>query len=407
MIGQKTSELADSISYRQLRLFESVGRLSSVRQGSDECNLSQPAVTQAIRKLEKQLDETLLERRASGSYLTPAGEIFHERVQSFISQFEDALVHFGVSGGRNAAATIANRISRSQVRGLIAIVEHLTFEKASQALSITQASLQRAARDLESNVRRSVYHRTAAGVMVTPNGLELGRLLKLANQEIEWGIREIWDLQGSAESQLTIGALPFGGSMLLATVLDGFATSHPSAEVRIVTEGAAEMTKRLRSGDVDLLVGLVQDTTADDLTNRILARTPYRVVCRHGHPLAGKSGIDTADLLDFDWVVGTPGSNRRQAFDMLFEGHATPHTGVATSSLPVVRHLIKNSDRLALMTSYELRMESHDFEAIDFREIDLCPAVGVTQRKGWTPTRLHRVFVDHLQAAVDEDERID
>jgi LysR family transcriptional regulator of gallate degradation len=41
-----------SASIRHLRLFESVAQLHGVRRASEECHLSQPAVTQAIAKLE-------------------------------------------------------------------------------------------------------------------------------------------------------------------------------------------------------------------------------------------------------------------------------------------------------------------------------------------------------------------
>lgn len=400
MTTRTIEEAADAISFRQLRLLESVGRLSSVRQGSEECNLSQPAVTQAIRKLERQLDEALFERRASGSYLTAMGEIFHRRVVSFFGQFEAALSDLGITGGQPALATTSNRISRSQIRSLIAIVEHGSFDKAAHALGLTQASLQRAARDLESNLRRSIFYRTAAGVMVTLNGLEFGRRMKLATQEIEWGIREMRAARGLEESQITIGALPFGGSMLLSTVLDSFVAAHPAASIRIVTEGAQEMVKRLRSGDVDILIGLVQDTRAADLFNESLSATPYKIVCRRNHPLAGRSQVTCGELVAFDWIVGTEGSNRRQAFEEFFAGHQRPRASIATSSLPIVRHLLRSSDRLGLMTSYELARESDNFLALPCADVGNAPAIGVTLRAGWQPTSLHTAFIEALRTTV-------
>lgn len=392
--------VAEGISFRQLRLLESVGRLSSVRQGSDECNLSQPAVTQAIRKLERQLAEAMFERRASGSYLTVMGEIFHRRVTSFFRQFEEALHDLGINGGPSALTTISNRISRSQIRGLIAIVEHGSFEKASVALGLTQASLQRAARDLEGNLRKNIYYRTAAGVMVTHMGLEFGRRMKLATQEIEWAIREMRAARGLEESQITIGALPFGGSMLLSTVLDSFILAHPAANIRIVTEGAQEMVKRLRSGDVDILIGLVQDTTAADLVNESLSATPYQIVCRRAHPLTERTQVDREDLFGFDWIVGTDGSNRRQAFEDFFADHRRPRASIATSSLPIVRHLLRSSDRLGLMTSYELARESDSFVALPLDQVGDAPAIGVTLRAGWQPTSLHTAFIEALRTTV-------
>lgn len=132
MEATEVRQRAAEISFRQLKLFESVGRLASVRRGSEECNLSQPAVTQALSKLEQQLGTILLERRSSGSYLTEAGKIFHIRVQRLFDQMGEAMIALGAAGSVSAAAAVVNRISRSQVRSLIAIVETGSFAKATR-----------------------------------------------------------------------------------------------------------------------------------------------------------------------------------------------------------------------------------------------------------------------------------
>lgn len=396
MIDLDPEVRAASLSFRQLKLFESVGRLSSVRRASEECNLSQPAVTQALAKLEQQIGAVLLERRASGSYLNELGEIFHRRTTRLFEQFEQALIALGVPGGPEAAPVIAKRISRSQARSLIAIVESGSFAQAAQTLELSQASLQRAARDLEGNLKKSIYYRTAAGVMVTPAGVEFGRRIKLATQEIEWGIQEIEAAQGSVASQIAIGAMPFGGSVLLASVLDEFVQANPKVDVKIVNESASEMLKRLRDGEVDFVIGLVQEVTGEDLVNEALARTPYAIAARRGHRLAKQGAVSTDDLLQYDWVVGTPGSSRRGCFERLFRNGPGPKTSIATSALPIVRHLLLRSDRLTLMTSYELTQES-DLVSLPFGPIEPAPAIGVTMRSGWLPTKLHQDFIDLLR----------
>lgn len=402
MIDMDPGSRAESLSFRQLKLFESVGRLNSVRRASEECNLSQPAVTQALAKLEHQVGVVLLERRASGSYLNELGEIFHRRVTRVFAQIEQALVDLAVPGGRDGAAVIARRISKSQARSLIAIVETGSFAQAAEALGLSQASLQRAARDLEGNLRKSLYYRTAAGVMVTPAGVEFGRKIKLATQEIEWGIKEIDAALGSFHSQIAIGAMPFGGSVLLASVLDEFVTSHPRADVKIVNESAPEMLKSLRAGNVDFVIGLVQETVAEDLTNQALAKTPYTIVARRGHKLARKGKVTLDDLLEYEWVVGTPGAARRACFERLFAGGPGPKASIATCSLPVIRHLIARSERLTLVTSYELKHEDDALVPIDFGEIEPAPSIGITMRAGWLPTRLHLDFIELLRRHMAE-----
>jgi LysR family transcriptional regulator of gallate degradation len=384
---------ADSVSFRQLRLFVSIGRLNSVRKASEECNLSQPAVTQALAKLEQQVGVKLVERRASGSYLNEYGDIFYRRAERFFTQVEQALVDLAIPDGENATQVILRRIARFQVKGLVAIVDSSSFALAAQSLGVSQASLQRATRHLEGNLRKSLFYRTAAGITATPAGAEFGRKMKFAVQEIELGIQELEAAQGSFGSEIVIGAMPFGGSVLLASAIDDFVHAYPQVEVRIMNENASIMLKSLRNGDIDFVVGLLPEDGADDLVSEAFAQTPYSVVGRRRHPLARKGQVSLEDMLAYDWVVGTLGSSRRACFDGMFETRRGPRASIATCALPVIRHLLAGSDRLTLMTTYELAHEEM-LTAIPFGPITPIPAIGVTTRAGWLPTSLHADFIE-------------
>ena len=386
-----------SVSLRQLRLFEAVGRLASVRRGSEECNLSQPAVTQAIAKLELQIGETLFRRLPNGSYLTGAGTILHQRTSRMFGHIETALLDLGVAGGAANAQLIANRLTRSQVDSLIAIIEYGTFDRAAAALDMTRASLQRAARNLENNLRKLVYCRTSAGLVVTPDGIEFGRKLKLALQEIQWGLHEMGAARSAGDRRITIGALPFGGSVLLASVLESFVASHPNTDVKIINEGAAEMMKRLRAGDVDFVIGLVQETVAEGLANEAFAQTPYKVVARRQHRLHQKDKITIDDLLGSEWVIATSGASRRACYERIFSGGPYPRAAIETCALAIIRRLLARSDRLTLMTSYELMHEDQSLAALAYGPIEPAPLIGITTRTGWLPTQTHLDFIDLLR----------
>ena len=173
MTDSSSQRRALSTSIRHLKVFDSVAHLHGVRRASDECHISQPAVTQAIAKLEEQLGVTLLERRASGSYLNPFGIIFHLRTRRLFEQFEQALMELGIPSGPIPIPQLAARISRSHIRSLIAIVENGSFAQAARALGVSQTSLQRAARDLERTLRTSLYAQTASGLMATPAAADI------------------------------------------------------------------------------------------------------------------------------------------------------------------------------------------------------------------------------------------
>lgn len=397
MAVNSLSTRSEAISFMQLRLFESVGRVHSFRKTSDECNLSQPAVTQALAKLEQIVGMPLLNRRASGSYLNEAGCIFHRRVTNFVYNVEAALVELGVPGGKAAASFFARRLSRAKTRNLLAIISCASLPQAAQHLGLSLASLHRAAHDLERNLQRPLFHRTSDGLMVTHAGVQFGRALLLAMQEIEWGISEIEAALGRFTSRISVGALPSGGSVLLSSVLEEFVADYPQVEVRIINENFSAMMKSLREGSVDFVIGLLQQSMPPDLAVEHLANTPYVIALRRGHELLYKSSITASDLLSYDWVIGMNGSCRRACFESLFGKIGRPRAQITSSTLAVTRQLLEHSNRLTLMTSFELEHEVERLAALTFEPLEPVATMGVTTRANWNRTALHDHFIELLR----------
>ena len=389
-----------SASIRHLKVFESVAHLQGFQRASEECHLSQPAVTQAIAKLEEQLGVSLLVRRASGSYLNEIGVVFHRRMQRLFAQIEQALVDLGVPNGPVSASQLASRISRSQIRSLIAIAENGSFAQAARALDISQTSLQRSARDLERTLRTLLYIQTASGVVATQSAVELARKLKLALREIDWGVDEVEAARGNIGGEIVVGAMLLTGSVVIASVINEFVSAYPNAEVRIINGNTGDLLKELRAGDVDVVIGLLREQRSDGLLHRPLAETPYVIVGRHGHPLTEKAHVTLDDLAGVDWVIGTPGSSRRSRFDRLFAGRQRPRARIETSSLPTIRLLLTQSDRLTLLTSYELMYEEDTLAAVPYGPIEPAPCIGLTTRENWLPTQLQTSFIELVQKRI-------
>lgn len=402
MDGNTPESRAASISFRQLRLFEAVGRLQSVRRASEACNLSQPAVTQALTKLESQVGTELLLRHASGSYLTELGQIFYRRVVQFVQRTEQALHDLGVVGAEEEVLAYANRLSRSKVRGLVAIVDNPVLEQAAVTVGVSEATVQRAARSLEWDLQSQLFRRTADGLVLTPAAIQFGRALKLAMQEVEWGIAEVQAELGSFKSRILVGAMLAGGSVLLGRVLDEFASGYPGVEVCITTERSSALLNLLRAGNIDLVIGLLQDPVPDDLQAEAFARTPYAIAARRGHRLLNKGQVTLEDLRGYEWVIGSRGSSRRGCFEALFAGGPLPPAPIATSSVALVPHVLARSDRLTLLTSYEIEHEADMLVQVPFAQLQPVPELGVTLRKGWQPTKLHSDFIGLVRRKMAE-----
>ena len=162
----------------------------SVSASARIVNLTQPAVTQGIAKLEAQLGVQLFERGAGGMVATPAALCFRPRV-------DRALRLIG-----------SGRVTAAQIRALVALAQEGSYAAAADRSGVTEPSLHRAVADLSVVMGTRLADRRGRGIMLTAAGVGLARRLRLALAELRQGLEEIAELQGRESGRIVVGAMP-------------------------------------------------------------------------------------------------------------------------------------------------------------------------------------------------------
>ena len=78
------------MDFRTLRYFVAVAEELGFRRAAQRLHVSQPAVSQQVRKLEEDLGVQLLERTPRRVALTPAGEAFVVEARRILQQVDQA-----------------------------------------------------------------------------------------------------------------------------------------------------------------------------------------------------------------------------------------------------------------------------------------------------------------------------
>ena len=124
------------------------------------------------------------------------------------------------------------------------------------------------------------------------------------------------------------------------------------------------------------------------------------VVGRHHHPFMRREQLTLDDLADCEWVIGTPGANRGNTFREYVRGPQRPQSRIATCSLPIIRPLLTQSDRLTLLTNFELMHEEDVLAALPFGPIEPVPSIGLTMRQNWLPTQLQAQVIGLIRQRI-------
>lgn len=78
----------------RLKVFAAVARQNSFTRAAEDLGISQPAVSQHISELEKQLNVKLFERLHGKTLLTDAGQIFGKYAEQIISDYHQVNMMF-------------------------------------------------------------------------------------------------------------------------------------------------------------------------------------------------------------------------------------------------------------------------------------------------------------------------
>ena len=93
---------------QELQAFVAVAERASFRAAAEDLNLSQPALSRRIDKLEDLLGARLLERTTRRVSLTHVGRIFLERARGAIDELERAVLSIGdLAAQRGGLVTVA------------------------------------------------------------------------------------------------------------------------------------------------------------------------------------------------------------------------------------------------------------------------------------------------------------
>ncbi len=397
--------MVDKFNLRHLRAFQQVARCGSVSRASEQVFLSQPAITQALSKLETSLGTRLFLRKSTGMFLTEAGSTLLVRVERALEMLATGARRGARAAGRNGHGGFQNfdqLLTTVQLRGFLALANAGNYSWAARTLGVSRPSIHRSINDIERIAGFQMFSKTAQGFELTQAGNLFRRSVLLALEELRQALEEIDFLLGHDAPRLALGSLPLARSFILPKVINELGVIRPDVRITVRDGSYGDLLHALRYGEIDLLVGALRSPLpADDVEQEPLYTDRLAIVGRAGHPLAGRKGLDANTLAQFSWVTPSPDIPTRKQFDTLFSAANVPAPTrlVETSSLILIRGLLLGSDRLTIISRHQIAKELEDgiLAELDFPLVGSEREIGITTRTGWSPTATQSLFVRMLR----------
>ena len=146
------------------------------------------------------------------------------------------------------------RIKFRHLDAFSAIARASSFKIAAEQLNLTQPAISKTLKELEEILGVTVMERSRAGVSLTPEGEVFLQFAEQSTAALRHGLRSIKATSGGA-GHLKVGALPSVASSLLPRAVLAFTKENPDTLVEIYEGSHSDLTARLRSASLDLVVG--------------------------------------------------------------------------------------------------------------------------------------------------------
>ncbi|MDF0601892.1 LysR family transcriptional regulator [Psychromarinibacter sp. C21-152] len=392
-----------------MRVFAEAVRAGSVSVAAGRCHLSQPAATQAIAGLERDLGVPLLIRRARTLAPTPAGALFARRVRTALDHLAQG-ARAALKTGRSTARKegFDRLVTAAQLRALIAIANAGSFTVAARTLGVSQPTIHRAARTLEALSGLTLFTATPVGVELTAAAQAFTRGAKLAQAEIRQGTDEIAHSQGAGAGSFTIGSLPLARTTILPRAVNALVGTDPGMQIRVVDGRYPQLLRALREGDLDCLIGALRDPSpAEDIVQEPLFDDALALVAHPSHPLFSYRAPSVEDTLAYPWVApprDTPAGGYLFETLRIQERPATP-VRVVSSSLVFLRGLLAQGPYVSIISRHQIAEEEKrgDIAPLPIPLEGGARTIGLTYRDGWRPTEGQARFIELLRRHAPRD----
>lgn len=200
------------------------------------------------------------------------------------------------------------------VEAFIAIAEHRGFQKAADAIHITQTALTRRLQNFESLLGVKLVERTTRSVALTRVGEEfLPQCRRLLN-ELAGALSDIQKSGQAQRGDIIIACVPTVGIQFLPDAMREYARRFPHNRVRVLDHASNDVAAAVlrREAEFGIHIG---GGYHPDLRSVPLLKDRFVLACRDDHPLAAKKRVTWKQLHDHPVIFAGEVSGNRPLLD--------------------------------------------------------------------------------------------
>ena len=223
------------------------------------------------------------------------------------------------------------------------VANEKSISKGAEKLLISQPAVTQSIRTLEEQLGGKLFIRTPKGVVLTNEGEILYNYIKEGMNYFINGSNKFLSLKNLDSGVLNIGASTVISENILIDVLGLFHKKYPNVVINIYNDLTDNLVKKLRNGDLDLIV-ISTDNEYKDIELHDLCLLHDIFVSNEKLDIT----LSGDNISDFDIIMQKNPSVMRRNFDKCINFEFSPKMEVVSHSL--VCKLVSNGFGIGLVT---------------------------------------------------------
>ena len=292
-----------------------------------------------------------------------------------------------------------------QIEYFVTIASHSSYRRAAEELGVSQPALTTQIRALENQLGLSLFERSRAGTLLTPEGRDLldhARQMLIVMREFQKNAEMI---SSGMQTTYKLGVTPTLGPYLLPNVLPALHAKHHRLKLYVREAPPQQLLRGLSEGGYDIAI-VPLPVERDDLSVEPLFIEPLKFVVPADHQLAGNVTVSPHQLRG-EKVLTLEGHHHfhHQVQEICRDLGAHLQRDYEGTSLDTLRQMVVMGLGVAFLPGLYVHSEMHNREALHVSELESKPIRrqhGLVWRASAPGRRLYRELAAQIREIVSE-----
>ena len=193
------------------------------------------------------------------------------------------------------------------LRYFLEIARESNMSRAAEILHVSQPTLSKQMKELESELGKKLFHRGSTSVSLTDEGMLLRKRAEDILTMVDKTTSEFRELDNITGGEVHIGCAESHQIKYLAWVIKDFKEAYPRFRYHLTSGNTEQVVERLDRGLIDFAF-IVEPPNLERYNHIEIPGTDiWGLAIRKDHPLAEKEEIVFADLIGIDLICSEQG----------------------------------------------------------------------------------------------------